>query len=155
MFCSKLFTFLVIRLLVCLRAFSPYFLLGFLKLFLNILFCLYCFLLSRHRFSLPSFAVPSDLFPLVVLFVLFVLLFPFSPNLLQRSSFCLSMSKIFLSTFPVKFSTQVFCSNSLGEHRFYHSLIYFQHSSFNSVTFFVEICVNNSYIISVSALQVL
>ena len=55
-FAPKMFCFLVTRLLVCLRAFIPYLLVNFFPYFGNVLFFLYCLILSRYFFSLPSFA---------------------------------------------------------------------------------------------------
>ena len=42
--------------LVCPRAFSPYLMIEYLFIFWNVLFCLYCFILSRYPFSVPSLA---------------------------------------------------------------------------------------------------
>ena len=58
-FAPKLFCLLVIRLLVCLHAFSSYLLLLFwiaLFFFFFFFFCQYCFILSQYLFSLSSFA---------------------------------------------------------------------------------------------------
>ena len=56
-FTSKLFCFLVIRLLWCIRAFSPL-VAGriFFPLFWDVPFCLYYLILFWYLFSLPSFA---------------------------------------------------------------------------------------------------
>ena len=59
---QRLFCFFVIRLLVCIRAFYSYLLVEFFSLFVclffwvgcKLLFCLYCFILSRYLFSPPS-----------------------------------------------------------------------------------------------------
>ena len=78
-----------------------------------VLFCFDIFVV----FLLSS--VPSDLFPQVVLFVLFVLLFFFSSQNIPAFFLC---PIIFASP---RFFIQVlsFCSCCQGEHRFYHSLI--------------------------------
>ena len=77
--------FPVIRLLVCLRAFSSYLRVGFLSLFWNVPFCLYCLI--------PSFLlspVPPDLFPRVSLVVLItMLLFLFSSQHILGFFLCL------------------------------------------------------------------
>ena len=54
-FVPKLFCFPCIRLLVYLRVFSPYLLVEFSIVVLECPVCLYCLILSRYLFSLPSF----------------------------------------------------------------------------------------------------
>ena len=67
-FAPNLFCFLIIRLLICIGAFTPYFLIEFFSLFWNVLFCFYCFILSRYLFSFHSFV---SNFVIVVLCELF------------------------------------------------------------------------------------
>ena len=111
-FCSEIVCFLVIRLLVCLRTFSLYLLVEFIYflLFWKFLFCLYCFILSRYLFSLPSFASTFLFISSDCILVLLVLLFSFRPKMFQLSTFVLSFLLVvldfylhFQSNFPSRF----------------------------------------------------
>ena len=104
------------------------------------------------------FLIFSGLFPWVVLPVL---LFPFCPNMFKRFSSVLSFFLAvidLLSAFLVEFPNQVLtsCLYSWGTPIFSQS--YFAPawiSSFNSVMFYVETYVNNSFTFLVSVLNVL
>ena len=113
-FALKLFCFLVIRLLVCLREFSPYLEVDFFRCFgmfyfvFIVLPCLVIFLV----FLLSL--VPSGLFPRSVSSVLLESIFPFCANMFRCFSLVLSFLFVivdFLFAFPVEFPNRVltFC----------------------------------------------
>ena len=78
----------------------------FLSLFWNILLCLYCFILSRYLFSLPSFANTFWLFPQVVPFVLLVkFIFFFSSQVV--SAFSLYFTFFACCRFPISVSGRI------------------------------------------------
>ena len=125
-FAPKLFCFFIIRLLVCIGAFTPDFLVEFFW-FKNVPFCLYCFILSRYLFSFLLVSV-SGLLPRVVSFVLIVVfLFSFRSNLFQCSSSVLLFSFVvdFLLVFLVEFPIRVlsFCSCFLRNTDFFRRLL--------------------------------
>ena len=102
----------------------PDLLVNVFSLFWNVLFCLYCFILSRYLFNLLLSLVLSGLFPRVVLSFLLVLFFPFFLKMFQRFSSVFSFLLVdvdFLSAFPVEFPIQIlsFCSCFLGKPRFF------------------------------------
>ena len=104
-FAPKLFCFFIIRLLVCLRAISLCLLVELFSLFWNVLFCLYCFILSQYLFSLPSFA-SSFWFISSSCFICFtcVAFFYSCPNIFQCFPLVFSFLLVvidFLSAFPV------------------------------------------------------
>ena len=94
--------------------------------FWNVLFFLYCFILSWYVFSLPFPPVYILLF-----YCLFYLCFSFSFQHLPAFFLCLIVSLDvvdFLSAFPVEFPIQVlsFCLCSLDQRRFFRRVISLQ-----------------------------
>ena len=152
-FAPKFFCISRIQLLL-LHPFSPYLLVEFFSLFWNILFCLYCLVLSWYLFTLPSFA---------------------SINLIFRSSrrgfFSVSSESILMFRFSILTCCRNFiCDFSQSSHPSFNFLsvvlsrtpIFSQTNfalayikSFNSVMSFVGIFVNTSFHLSVSDLTVL
>ena len=138
-FSSKLFCFFVIR--CCMS--SCIFPLLFDRIFLAVLFCLYCFILIAVFLVFLLSPLSSGLFPLVELFV-------FCPDMFKYSHPVLSFLLVvldFLSAFRVEFPIQAFsfCSYFLGEHRFFLKLITLP-QGLDHLMFFVQICANTSFI---------
>ena len=129
-FDPKWFCFLVVRLLVCLHAFSPYLLVEifFIAFECPVFLGVYCFTLSRYIFGLLSFARTFRLisFCSIFCFTCCVIIFLFVPAC--SSHLPLSYHFCILS-FPVEFLNQVlcFCSYSLEGHGFYDRLFLFLH----------------------------
>ena len=144
-YAQKLFCFPVIRLLVCLRAFSPCLRVEFWLLFWNVLFCQYYFILSQNLFSLPSASTFWFISSSCIVCSTCIVFFSFRPNIFQYFSSVLFVFVVvdFLSAFSIEFSIQVLslCSCSLGEHRLYHRLI----SLLRLIVMFVEMYINNSF----------
>ena len=147
-FAPKLFYFFLNWLLVCLRAFSPYLMIELFSLFWNVIFCLYCLILSRYHFSLLSFATASWCISRVIFFFKlcsFYLFIPTYSSIFPRSYDFFVVDFLFslISHPDFEFLFLFFRERLiLSQTNFTPALII----SFNSVMLFVEICVNNSFV---------
>ena len=123
-FCSEIVLFLCYPVVGMSSCILPLHASRIFSLFWNVLFCLYCFIVSRY-FS--SFASTFWFISWSCIILLVMLLFSFRPNIFQRSLFVLSFSLVvdFLFAFPVEFPIQVlsFCLSFLRELQFYNRLI--------------------------------
>ena len=110
-FTSRLFCSLVIPLLVCVDAFTPYLLVDFFPFIWNVLFNLYCFILSRYLFNIPSLASTFWFISLSCIFCFdYCVAFLFSCQSVKAFfsvlSFLLEVVN-FLFVFPVEFPFQI------------------------------------------------
>ena len=151
-FAPELFCFLIIQLYIFVLS-PPTCWYNFFSLFWDIPFCLYCFILSRCLFSLPSFARTFWFISSSCIVYFNCVAFLFSPQhippfflsliiFVRGRKFLISISSlIFHPGFQFLF---VFFSRTpiLSPTHFAPAWI----SSFNSVMLFVEICVHDSLI---------